>query len=351
MPKGSNLNNSWQIPLTNLVPLPAHPAGQPWPTAAWRHAEPAPRDPAAFQRHADAIFALPPAQGVTYALLLVQHGELIYERYAAGAANLYLQYSWSMAKSITQALVGILVRDGRVDLYAPAAVPEWQGRNDPRRIITLDQLLRMRSGLAFVEDYVDGKISDVIPMLQFEGRRDVAAYAAAKPLAHPPNAVFSYSSGTTNIICRILRDIVGGPTEMTAFMRDELFEPIGAYSALPKFDHAGTFVGSSYCLATPQDFARFGYLYLRDGVWDGRRILPSGWVDYARRESFNDGVQAYGAHWWLAPGTSRFHASGYDGQRIVIAPEQDLVVVRCGRTPAAEMPYVMEHINELVGTL
>jgi CubicO group peptidase (beta-lactamase class C family) len=328
-----------------------HPSGQPWPTESWRLGVPKPRDSSGFERYADAIFALTPAQGVTYALLIVQRGELIYERYAAGNSNLYLQYSWSMAKSITQALVGILVRDGRLDVSAPAAVPEWQGQNDPRRHITLDQLLRMRSGLAFVEDYVDGKISDVIPMLQFEGRRDTAAFAAAKPLAHTPNAEFSYSSGTTNIICRILRDIVGGPTEMTAFMRDELFEPIGMQTPLPKFDHAGTFIGSSYCLATPQDFARFGYLYLRDGVWDGRRILPAGWVDYARCESFNDLQQAYGAHWWLTPGTSRFHAAGYEGQRIFVVPEQDLVVVRCGRTPAAEMPYVTEQLNKLIESI
>jgi CubicO group peptidase (beta-lactamase class C family) len=334
--------------LTHLVPLPAHTAGQPWPTQTWPRSVPKPRDYAAFGRHAEGVFALTPAQGVTYALLIVHRGELIFERYAAGNANLHMQYSWSMAKSITQALVGILVRDGRIDLQAPAAVPEWQTDNDPRRHITLDQLLRMRSGLEFVEDYVDGKISDVIPMLQFEGRHDTAAFAAAKPLAHAPNAEFSYSSGTTNIICRILRDIVGGPTQMSAFMRDELFEPIGMYSPLPKFDHAGTFIGSSYCLATPQDFARFGYLYLRDGVWDGQRILPPGWVDYARRESFNNSLQAYGAHWWLTPGTSRFHAAGYEGQRIFVVPEQDLVVVRCGRTPAAEMPYVTDQLNRLM---
>lgn len=332
----------------NLVTLPKQPPGIPWPTREWQLAVPKVRDSVALTRHADAIFALTPAQGVTYALLIVHRGELIYERYAAGASNLYLQYSWSMAKSITQALVGILVRDGRIDVSAPAAVPEWQGKNDPRRHITLDQLLRMRSGLEFVEDYVDGKISDVIPMLQFEGRRDTAAFAAAKPLAHAPDAEFSYSSGTTNIICRILRDIVGGPTEMTAFMREELFEPIGMRSPLPNFDHAGTFIGSSYCLATPQDFARFGYLYLRDGAWDGQHILPPGWVDYARRESFNNSLQAYGAHWWLTPGTSRFHAAGYDGQRIFVAPEQDLVIVRCGRTPATEMPYVTEQFEKLM---
>ena len=223
-----------------------------------------------------------------------------------------------MAKSITQALVGILVRQGRIDLHAPAAVPEWQRAGDPRRDITLDQLLKMRSGLQFAEDYVDGVVSDVIPMLNFEA---VSTWARSPPRnrsVHAPGSFFSYSSGTTNIICRILRDIVGGPTQMLAFMTDELFEPIGMRTPLPKFDRSGTFVGSSYCLASPQDFARFGYLYLRDGVWDGRRILPEGWVDYARSPSHVSDIEAYGAHWWLTPGTSRFFAGGYDGQRIFV---------------------------------
>jgi CubicO group peptidase (beta-lactamase class C family) len=336
---------------TALTPLPAHPANVAWPTESWPHAPLETRDAAKFSRHADGLFSLTAAQGVTYALLIVQHGRLVYERYAAGANNFYLQYSWSMAKSITQALVGVLVRQGRVDLHAPVPVPEWQRPGDPRREITLDQLLKMRSGLQFAEDYVDGVVSDVIPMLNFEGRFDMGAFAAAKPLAHAPGSFFSYSSGTTNIICRILRDIVGGPTEMLAVMRDELFEPIGMRTPLPKFDHSGTFVGSSYCLASPQDFARFGYLYLRNGVWDGRRILPEGWVDYARAPSHATNVEAYGAHWWLTPGTSRFFAGGYDGQRIVVIPEQDLVVVRCGRTPVDEAPFLWKQIDSLVELL
>jgi CubicO group peptidase (beta-lactamase class C family) len=235
--------------------------------------------------------------------------------------------------------------------HAPAAVSEWQRADDPRRGITLDQLLKMRSGLQFAEDYVDGVASDVIPMLNFEGRFDMGAFAAAKPLAHAPGSFFSYSSGTSNIICRILRDIVGGPTQMLAFMQDELFEPVGMRTALPRFDRSGTFVGSSYCLASPQDFARFGYLYLRDGVWDGRRILPEGWVDYARTPSYATEVESYGAHWWLTPGTSRFFAGGYDGQRIFVVPERDAVVVRCGRTPVAEAPYLWKQIDALLELL
>jgi CubicO group peptidase (beta-lactamase class C family) len=256
-----------------------------------------------------------------------------------------------MAKSVTHALAGILVRDGRLDIHAPAPVPEW--RDDARCAITVDQLLRMSSGLAFNEDYVDGEASDVITMLMFDGRHDTGAFAAAKPLVHPPGTFWSYSSGTTNIICRMLGEIVGdGPTGMLSFMSDELFEPLGMRSPTPRFDGAGTFVGSSYLFAMPQDFARFGLLYLRDGVWDGRRILPPGWVDYARTPTHNDGEFAYGAHWWLRPDhTDWFYASGYDGQRVLLVPEKDAIIVRVGRTPVTEVQYVWDRVHAIADLL
>ena len=330
-----------------LPPLPEQPASVPWPTGSWDRAQPkANLDPLA-----DEIFSLTEAQGVTYALLVVQNGQLVYERYDSGANAFYLQYSWSMAKSITQALAGILAKRGDLDIYAPAPVPEWQ--NDGRREITVDQLLRMSSGLEFAEDYVDGQMSDVIPMLQFDGRHDCGAFAAAKSLEHPPGTFWSYSSGTTNIICRILKDIVGGGASgMLRFMNDELFEPIGIRTATPKFDTSGTFIGSSYLLASPQDFARFGLLYLRGGTWDGREIIPREWVDYARTPTHQSDEDCYGAHWWMKPDNPDwFYASGYDGQRILCVPEKDVVVVRCGRTPIEEVDYVWDRLYAIVDLL
>ncbi|NJN50411.1 MAG: serine hydrolase [Gammaproteobacteria bacterium] len=322
------------------------------PTQQWSRATLAPRDSQLFESSARAVFDLSPDEGFTYALLVVKDGQLVHEHYDYGANAFYLQYSWSMAKSITHALVGVLVGDGKLDIDAPAPVPEWQAANDPRRAITLEHLLRMSSGLEFREDYVDGQVSDVIPMLSFEGRHDMGAFAAAKPLLHAPGTFWSYASGTTNIICRILRDVVGGgETGMLAFMRERLFEPIGMTTALPKFDSAGTFVGSSYLLATPQDFARFGLLYLNGGRWGERQILPHGWVDHARRVTYADAEQAYGAHWWLVPGKPWYYASGYDGQRILIVPEKALIVVRCGRTPVAHMPRVTEHLMNIVAAV
>ena len=174
------------------------------------------------------------------------------------------------------------------------------------------------------------------------------------PLDHPPDSVFNYSSGTTNIVSRIVGQAVGGgEAAMRAFMEAELFGPLGMTSADPRFDAAGTFIGSSFLYCTARDFARFGQLYLGDGVWEGRRILPEGWVDFARTPAPApvDEEFGYGAHWWLwdrhgFPGT--FAAHGYEGQYIIVRPDRDLVVVRLGKTPIEVRPPVIEHLQELL---
>jgi len=335
----------------DLVALPAQPSELSWPTRSWPRGELASHDNTRFEQLSAELFDQTSPAGVTYALLVIKQGVLVHERYGAGANPLYLQYSWSMAKSVVHALTGILVGAGKLDLYAPIDRPEWQG--DARRDISLDHLLRMSSGLAFNEDYVNGQVSDVIAMLQFEARHDMAAFAAGKTLSHPPGRHFSYSSGTTNIIAKVLGDVIGnGASGMLKFMNEALFEPIGIRTATPRFDSVGTFVGSSFLFATPQDFARFGLLYLRDGVWDGQRILPPGWVDYARSPTFADAIESYGAHWWLRPDRPGwFYASGYDCQRIICAPEHDIIIVRCGRTPEADAPYVSERLDGLIDLL
>jgi len=177
-------------------------------------------------------------------------------------------------------------------------------------------------------------------MLFQEGKDDVAAYAAAQPLEHAPGTYWSYASGTTNIVSRIASRTLNayGPA-FERFMQARLFEPLGIRSAKPRFDAAGVFIGSSYCFMSARDFARFGLLYLRDGVWDGQRLLPEGWVDYARTPTFQQpGVDSnrYGAHWWLDfGGPGSFSANGYDGQFTIIAPTKDLIIVRHGVTPLA----------------
>jgi CubicO group peptidase (beta-lactamase class C family) len=339
----------------SLISLPPQPADTPWPTKAWPEGELAPAKAARVREIADYAFtpqALPDL-GETHALVVIQGGRLVLERYADGFGPDNTYPSWSKAKSITQALVGIAVGDGKLDVMARADVPEWSATGDPRGAITLDLLLRMSSGLAFIEDYVPEHPSDAIAMLFGEGADDVAHYAASQPLAHPPGRFWSYSSGTTNIASRSLARALDafGP-DFEAFMRARLFEPLGMASATPKFDAAGTFIGSSYCFCTARDFARFGLLYLRDGVWDGRRILPPGWVDYARTETWaqpnDDGP--YGAHWCLGlGGPGSFSANGYDGQYTVVVPDLDMVVVRHGATPLARKEAPKAWLGELIG--
>ncbi len=326
-------------------PLPGQPAGTPWPTSGW------PEAPLARGHGAQAIIERGFADGAIetlgehQALAIVHRGRLVFERYGEGFGPEVTTRSWSMAKSLTQALAGFAVMDGKLDLHAPAPVAAWRAAGDPRGAITLDHLLRMASGLKFTEAYLPDQPSDVIAMLFGEGAQDMAAFAAGFPLAHAPGTVFNYSSGTTNIVSRIVADAYGLSGEAFAgFMRERLFGPLGMTSADPRFDAAGTFVGSSYCFCTPRDFARFGLLYLRGGMWEDRQLLPAWWVDEARSPkppqpppSEIDGP--YGAHWWLElAGPGSFSANGYEGQYLVLCPDRDLIVVRNGVTPGDKAP-------------
>lgn len=273
----------------------------------------------------------------TLAVLAVRGGEVVHERYAEGVDADTTLISWSMAKSITQALIGFAVDDGLLDVHAPAPVPEWA--DDERSAITVDQLLRMCSGLRFCEDYVDDTVSDVMRMLFGEGQADMAAFAAGFPLDHEPGTVFNYSSGTTNVLARIVGELY---EDVEGLIRDRL----GLAEAIPKFDDAGTFVGSSYVYAPARTFARFGELYLHEG----EGVLPEAWVEYAHTESpLPTDEQPYGAHWWLFPPIpGSYAAQGYEGQRTLIVPDRDLVVVRLGKTPVELKPQLDRWLVELV---
>jgi CubicO group peptidase (beta-lactamase class C family) len=322
--------------VTARVPFPAQPAGVPWPTRDW------PRGalPAGFAEPAA------PAFGKTLALAVSWRGRLVLERYAEGVGPDTTLISWSVAKSVLHALIGILVRDGKLDLRTRAALPAWRAPGDPRAAIALEDLLRMKSGLAWREDYVDAQQSDVIEMLFGRGKDDVAAFAAESELAHPIDTVWCYSSGSSNLASFAAGRALGGPTD--AFLRRELFAKLGMASATVRCDAAGTWIGSSFVFATARDFARFGTLYLRDGIWDGERILPEGWADYARSETPGSNGE-YGAHWWLPPrGEGMFSANGYRGQYVFVAPARDVVAVRLGESTADEQPLVREWLAELV---
>jgi len=328
----------------------------PWPTNEWPEAAPPASISDELTKLLDHTFSEPQPETTvrTHDLLVVHRGAIVAERYDPEFGPEGTQPSWSAAKSILQAAVGILVRDGRLDISRPADVPEWQETGDSRGEITLDQLLHMTPGLRFKEDYVDDQVSDVIKMLFRPGYDDMAAFAASYPQDHPPDTVSNYSSGTSNIISGIVKRIVGPGDEYLSFLRRELFDPIGMSTAEPKFDKSGTWIGSSYCFATPRDFARFGLLYLRDGIWDGRRILAEGWVDYARTpapaQPADELDRGYGAHWWLLRGDRHgaFLASGYTGQEIIVVPGLDLIIVRNGNTPAERRHHIRKLARDII---
>jgi len=274
----------------------------------------------------------------TRAVVVVRDGRIVAERYAPGFTEQTPFPGWSMTKSVLGTLIGVLVGEGRLSLHDRALWSQWRDP-DPRAAITLEDLLRMRSGLHFSEVYSDLS-SDVIEMLF--NRSDTAAYAASRPLSSRPGTVWSYSSGTTNILSAIARKVVG-EERYSDWPRQVLFDPVGMSSAVLEPDPSGTFVGSSFMLATAQDWARFGQLYLDDGVWEGRRVLPADWVRFSTTPTpQSQGV--YGAHWWLklqpeiGGGTAdaarirsdAFFALGHEGQTLTVIPSLRLVVVRLG---------------------
>ncbi len=345
--------------LADLPGLPAQPIGTAWPTDDWWPSGPL---PASITGEAERLLALPfdgtdPTFGETYAVVLVHRGRIVAERYGFGADASTPLLSWSMAKSVLHSLVGILVEQGRLDPAAAAPVPEWS--DDSRGEITLTHLLRMIDGLDFNETYAipdDGSgenaaWSHCIDMLFGAGIEDHAGYTISRPLAHAPGTTFNYSSGTSNVIARIVCDLIGeGPTA-EAWMHEHLFGPIGMHSATPSFDKRGTFVGSSYVHATARDWARFGLLHMRGGGWNGRQVLPRSWVDEERRtRAADDEGGYYGTHWWTANDDDGiFWASGFEFQRVLIKPTADLVAVRLGQTAEDDYDTPRAWFADLVG--
>ncbi len=316
-------------------------------------------DPSVDAEALDGVISIlasqPPDLATTLALVVVHNGHVVREFYGPETNASTTLISWSMAKSITQALVGMAVGDGLISIDDNHLFPEWE--HDNRANITLGNLLNMSSGLEWVEDYVDDKTSDVIEMLfgseKFVG--DHAAYAASKYLEANPGTKYLYSSGTTNLVTKILSRALGekpGSTDaMTKYMQERLFDPLGMRTAIPRFDASGNFVGSSFVYATARDFARFGYLYVNDGMWNGSRMLPEGWVDYSRTPIARDPDNNldYGAHVWMFPNDpGSIAALGYEGQFTWASPRRNLVVVRLGKTNADHAPYLRAALSKIV---
>jgi CubicO group peptidase (beta-lactamase class C family) len=312
----------------------------------------------------DAAFAEPGGRvRQTAAVVVVKDGRIIAERYAEGIGIATPLHGWSMTKSVTSALLGILVRQGKLQLDQPAPIAAWRSPGDARGAITIRQLQRHTSGLALGSSLAATAASAFEPVNAMKYvARDRAAFAAAATLATPPGTAWTYSDGNTVLLARIIRDASGGTAaEVLRFARRELFAPLGMRHVTLEVDATGTPEGSSQMFAPARDWARFGLLYLNDGVVGGQRILPPGWVADAATPTPGAFV-GIGAGLWTNQGDSEgarkriafgmpadaIHARGQFGQYVVIIPSQRMVVVRLGTASSGGDP---EGVSQLVAAV
>ena len=356
---------SWEpdrlrFPSACVDPEPADPASVPWPTGE-RDAEgnfPSEVRKDRLQAALDKEFSEPNPKKPrrARAVVVVYKGKIVAERYAPGLNQKMPMHGWSMTKSITNALVGILVGQRKLDVNAPAPIPEWRRPGDPHGGMTIDHLLRMSGGFDFHHD--------VSPI----GKRQQALFGAIDstkvsiecPVEVEPGTRWEYANANPHALWRIIRDAVGDGDYLT-FPRRALFNKLGMRSALIEPDPYGNFVGTSFGWATARDWARFGLLYLNDGVWEGERILPEGWVEYTRTPAPAATYRHYGALFWLNAGAKEFadlsqeekkgnrnlppfpripedayFMMGHDGKAVAVIPSREMVVVRLGLSRSPE---------------
>jgi CubicO group peptidase (beta-lactamase class C family) len=310
----------------------------------------------------DRAFAEPDAPPFrhTHAVVVVKDGRIIAERYANGYGIDTPLLGFSATKSVISALVGILVREHRLALHAPVPVAAWQNVDDPRHAITVDHLLRHTAGLALGSSLEASLLSALEPVNRMFSESDMAAFAEGFPLATAPGTAWNYHDGNTLILSQLIRNASGGaPDDALRFARRELFGPLGMNNVTLQVDASGTVQGSSQMLASARDWARFGLLYLNDGVVGGKRILPEGWVNYSAAPTPNAFV-GYGAGFWTNRDDSfgarhrihrgwprdAFFAKGTMGQYVIVIPSEHLVIARFGRT--VNWPLDADGVSELV---
>jgi len=308
-----------------------------------------------------------PELGETRAVVIMRGGRIVAERYAEGYGPETRFLGWSMSKTVTGILIGMLVADGKLRLDESPPIPHWQRPGDPRGEITLRQLLQMRSGLRHVERAKPEYEGDTVRLLFLEGRDNMAAWAEAQPLEAEAGQVFDYSTATSIILADIATRTLTRNTDprtrqavMGAFLRDRLFAPLGLSSMVAEFDAAGTMIGGSMIHATARDWARFGDFLRNGGSVRGAQIVPRRWIEFMARPSPR--APDYGAHLWLNrksgadreilfPGKARssvFAAVGHGGQYVIVSPADRLTLVRLGHTRDEARPALVSALGDIV---
>lgn len=316
----------------------------------------------AIEAALDRAFA-EPARRQTKAVVILHRGRIVGERYAAGYGADTPITGWSMTKSVTNALLGVLVAHGKVSVQGPAPVAAWAAQSDPRHAISIDNLLRMTSGLAVGQSLTASPWSAFDPSARILfAERDKAGAAVSASLKAAPGTDWTYADASTLILSRILRDEAGGDQDaLLAFAHRDLFDRLGMEHATLELDATGTPLGSTHMWASARDWARLGQLYLDDGKVGGQQILPKGWADYSARPTPGSEAVGYGAGFWTNRGAGdgsrrriawgmpadAFMARGHHGQYMIVIPSAGLVVVRLGTTPTPTSD--METVARLVG--
>jgi CubicO group peptidase (beta-lactamase class C family) len=278
------------------------------------------------------------------AVIIVHGGVIVYERYSPSPVDGpdEIMPAFSIAKSVTSAIIGTLVRDGLLEVDEPAPVPEWhEDPGDPRGEITLEHMLHMSTGMPWEDGLEPGTT-----MSEMVATDDMAAYAAAQQPTWSPGEHFEYNTGTTILLARMVGDVIEAddPSAVRAYLEAELFDRLGMDPVRTEFDEAGTWLGGFSADTTARDYAKLGLLYLRGGLWDGEQVLPADWVEYSRTPS--PANPEYGAHWWLdleRPGVS--YAVGARGQVVTVDPARDLVIVQLATVGG---PLILDHTEAIL---
>ncbi len=305
------------------------------------------------------------AGGETRALLILHDGKVVAERYAPGFAPDSRFLSWSVAKTVTAVMVGILVSDGRLSLDDPVPVPAWQQGADPRGAITLREMLTMTSGIAHRENDEPLETTDTLRMLVGDGAADMARYAENKPLAHAPGSTWQYDSATTLILSDMITRILTSDDRpqarrdaMAHFIHERLMVPVGLSSLIPEYDARGTMIGGAMMHMTARDYGRLGEFLRRGGLAGGRQVVSRQWVRFMTHPSAVK--EGYGGHVWLnRPGAEKvmfvgdaprslYAANGLRGQYVIVSPAQGLTIVRLGVTSDDQMPALREGLARII---
>jgi len=321
------------------------------------------------EKLARAVDALFTAEGIgeTRAVIVMHGGQIVAERYAEGYSRDTRFLGWSMSKTVTGAMIGVLVAEGRLHLAGSPPIPRWQRSGDPRGDITLSQLLQMRSGLRHEESADPVYKSGEVRMMFLDGRDDMAGWAEAQPLAHEPGRHFEYSTPTATLLSDVAARALapdGSPAQrraaVDAFLHDRIGQPLGMKSLVAEYDAAGTMIGGSMIWANARDWARFGEFLRNFGSVKGAQIVPRGWIEFMTTPSPR--APDYGAMVWLNRDSggdrkmlfpddgprSLFAAIGHLGQYVLVSPDQDLVVVRLGKTDEEHRRALVDRLQDLV---